>query len=110
MGQPRRSETNPDRAIGGEARDRTPVMSAAPQLHIYVMSHCENCRYALEMADWIARRYPQVQLRVFDLETTTEPIPESVFATPTYLLNGRVWSLGNPSQDQVIRALEPLRA
>jgi hypothetical protein len=30
-----------------------------------------------------------------------EASPEAVFATPTYLLNGRRWSLGNPSPAKV---------
>ena len=35
------------------------------------------------------------------LHNRPEQIPEAVFATPTYLLNGRVWSLGNPSHAQI---------
>ena len=70
-------------------------------LTIYVTNHCDLCRYALEVAADIQARYPQVVLRIVNLETSQEPIPEAVFATPTYLLDGRVWSLGNPSQEQL---------
>ena len=45
-----------------------------------------------------------------DMETTTEAIPEAVFATPTYLLNGRVWSLGNPSPAKVQETLTLMSA
>ena len=72
------------------------------ELVIYVSQHCSVCRYAFEVADNIRVRFPDVDLRIVDLETTSETIPESVFATPTYLLNGRVWSLGNPSPAQVV--------
>lgn len=76
-------------------------MAEQPSLTIYVASHCEVCRYAVEIAADIRQRYPHVLLRVIDLETSREPIPEAVFATPTYLLDGRVWSLGNPSEAQI---------
>ena len=66
-------------------------------LVIYVAQHCAVCAYAHEVAADIEARFPTVNLRIVDVQTSDEAIPESVFATPTYLLNGRVWSLGNPS-------------
>lgn len=75
-----------------------------PHLAIYIAEHCEVCQYALEVADWIRKSYPHVDLQVVDINQTTEPVPESVFATPTYLLDGRVWSLGNPSNAKVHEA------
>ncbi len=32
------------------------------------------------------------------LDAAVTPLPEDVFAVPTYLLNGRVISLGNPTR------------
>ena len=78
------------------------------QISIYVAQHCSNCDYAREVAQSIQQHYPQVEVELIDMETTDKPIPDSVFATPTYLLNGRVWSLGNPSQQQVDEALTEL--
>lgn len=72
---------------------------------IYIAQHCTNCAYAYEIFDEIRQHFPQVRVHLIDIETTTEPIPEAVFATPTYLLNGRVWSLGNPSPAQVHETL-----
>lgn len=71
------------------------------ELVIYVSPHCQVCAYAYEVADDIRRRFPDVNMRIVDLEKSAERIPERVFATPTYLLNGRVWSLGNPSPTMV---------
>lgn len=71
------------------------------RLAIYVNRYCANCSYALEVAAYIRIHFPQVEVRVIDLETTAEPPPDAVFATPTYLLDGRVWSLGNPSRQQI---------
>lgn len=72
---------------------------------IYVAQHCSNCAYAYEIAAEIRRQFPHVYVRMIEMETTTEVIPEVVFATPTYLLNGRVWSLGNPSRAKIQETL-----
>lgn len=89
---------------------RTDSANNRPSLVIYVAGHCPNCAYAETVADWVRRDFPQVQLHVVDVETTREPIPETVFATPTYVLNNRVWSLGNPSFQQVTTTLQKLLA
>ena len=82
--------------------------SASIQVVIYVAPHCANCQYAYKIAEQIRTEFPQVGLRIVDLSAGNEEIPESVFATPTYLLNGRVWSLGNPSHQQVTEKLGAL--
>jgi len=38
---------------------------------------------------------------VIDLEAPEVSVPEAVFATPTYMLNDRIVSLGNPSPAEV---------
>jgi len=73
----------------------------AVQVDIYVAEHCMTCAYAYEVADTIRAEFPGVDLRVINLSRTSEAIPDAVFATPTYLLNGRLWSLGNPSPEDV---------
>lgn len=77
-------------------------------LDIYVAQHCSNCAYAYEVAAEIRRQFPHVQVRMVDMGNPTAVIPEVVFATPTYLLNGRVWSLGNPSPTKVQETLATL--
>lgn len=77
-------------------------------LTIYVSRHCEVCRYAYEVAGEIRSRFPHVRVTLVDLETTPEAVPEAVFATPTYLLNGRVWSLGNPSPEKIQTTFQAL--
>jgi hypothetical protein len=75
------------------------------QVEIYVTAHCESSHYALEVAAMIGREFPEVDVRVIEIGMANVPIPESVFATPTYLLNGTRWLLGNPSPHQVRQAL-----
>lgn len=77
---------------------------------IYVMQQCANCAYAYTVAEEIRRAFPQVMVRFVDMAEPGEEIPEIVFATPTYLLNGRLWSLGNPSPTQVFDTLRRLTA
>lgn len=77
-------------------RSQSPVA-----VHIYVADHCSVCEYAYEVAEAIRDNFPQVDVQIVNLSKTTEAVPETVFATPTYLLNGRLWSLGNPSPQDV---------
>lgn len=76
-------------------------MQRATRVDIYVADHCAVCAYAYEVAETIHRDFPEVELVITNLSHTTEAIPDTVFATPTYLLNGRLWSLGNPSPEDV---------
>ncbi len=69
-------------------------------LEIYVAAHCAPCDYTYEVAAYILREHPHVDVRIIDIEQV-ETLPESIFATPIYLLNGRVWSLGNPSAEKI---------
>lgn len=70
-------------------------------LAIYVSNHCPVCAYAYEVAELIRRNFAQVDVHLVDIHRGQETIPDVVFATPTYLLNGRVWSLGNPSLEKI---------
>jgi hypothetical protein len=81
--------------------DATLIVDSRPRLSVYVLSECAICRFAVETAAEIRRAYPHVRVEVIDLATTRDPVPDVVFATPTYLLDGRVWSLGNPSAEQI---------
>ncbi len=82
--------------------------SSTHQVSIYVVAHCSNCDYAATVADQIRGEYPHIAVALIDLADAQEPIPEAVFATPTYLLDGRLWFLGNPSPDQVRARLSSL--
>lgn len=76
------------------------------RLDIYVMQECFGCDMARQLASKIrACALPDVEVRVIDLSDPATVQPESVFAVPTYLLNGRVLSLGNPELDWLYRQL-----
>ncbi len=90
-----------------EMTEQNVNMEARPKVvvQIYVADHCRTCDYAWEVAAAIRSQFPQVELHVIRLGEEGASIPEEVFATPTYLLNGRVWSLGNPSPEEVVTRL-----
>ncbi|MCL4831291.1 MAG: hypothetical protein KJZ86_02585 [Caldilineaceae bacterium] len=96
---------NRKHAILSPARPQPPSRSQtgkeAVRVDIYVTAHCIICEYAYEVADIIRSDFPEVKVRMLDLAHIDEEIPEAVFATPTYLLNGRLWSLGNPAPEEV---------
>jgi predicted thioredoxin/glutaredoxin len=78
--------------------------NSAMRLEIYVADHCDNCAEALRLAE-LARPLPGVEVLVVNLDTTTDPVPARVVAVPTYMLDGRVVSLGNPSREGLLRLL-----
>jgi len=78
---------------------------ATPRLDVYVSSQCLNCDEAVRLAEEAAARYPNVVVRVVDLDLEGSPPPDPVVAVPTYLLNGRVVSLGNPYPEELFARL-----
>lgn len=89
-----------------DGKQRWIGQSDQPSLTIYVSAHCPVCEYAFEVAEIIRRKFSQVQVRLVDIQGSQEKIPEAVFATPTYLLNGRLWSLGNPSLEKIYETFQ----
>ncbi|MDQ6673202.1 MAG: thioredoxin family protein [Chloroflexota bacterium] len=90
-----RAQTQPD------PRD-TP---RTPCLKIYVSSHCANCSEARRLAELAAVRYPCVTVQVVDLDAEQTPLPEFIVAVPTYVFEGRVIWLGNPSSGELLARL-----
>ncbi len=73
-------------------------------IEIYMSGHCFISDYTYEVVEMIQREFPAVDVYLLDIDQAID-VPDSVFATPTYLLNGRVWSLGNPAMDKIRAAL-----
>ncbi len=70
-------------------------------LKIYVRMHCSGCEQARATASHITTVYPHVDVEIVDMDNPDVTIPNSVFATPTYVLDNRIVSLGNPNLDDV---------
>lgn len=75
-------------------------------LDIYVTPECFGCERARQIASEIRMwQMPGVEVRLMDLSNPETVRPDSVFAVPTYLLNDRVISLGNPELDWLCQQL-----
>ncbi len=69
------------------------------KLQVYVAEDCWSCRETHRIVADISPQFPQVQVEMLDLENGSQP--PNVFAVPTYLLDGRVIFLGNPTREQL---------
>ena len=86
------------------------MMPRMVSLRVYVEEGCWACAESRRVVTEVARTFPEVQIEILDV--TNAPRPEAVFAVPTYVLDGRVISLGNPYvhelcyhlQDALVRA------
>jgi hypothetical protein len=77
-------------------------------LDIYVAPDCFGCETARNLAGVIrALDWPDLEVRLLDLSTPGVIRPATVFAVPTYVLDGRVISLGNPEQEWLLAQLAP---
>lgn len=72
------------------------------RLDIYIDDCCETCDQARKIADQVRERMPQVEVNLIELNGET---PDSVFAVPTYLLDGVTLFLGNPSEAELFERL-----
>ena len=77
------------------------------QLEIYFTNECANCGEALLIAEQ-ARAIAGLEVKVIDLEAPGHSVPPQVVAVPTYLLNGRIVSLGNPKREEFLGELRQL--
>jgi predicted thioredoxin/glutaredoxin len=78
------------------------TMSA--RLIVYISGHCPTCPDSLEVVRRVRERYPGIGVETLDVDH--EPPREEVFAVPTYLFDGTVVFLGNPTNEEVDRLLE----
>lgn len=75
-------------------------------LTVYISDDCWSCAETQRILDDVAPQFPDLLLRRVD--TQQEPLPEGVFAVPTYLLDGKVISLGNPPREALQKRLMAL--
>jgi len=69
-------------------------------LRVYVAEHCGTCRESRRLAKVIAGRLKDIAVEVVDIDHQ-EPVDE-IFAVPTFCYRGKILSLGNPQEDELI--------
>ena len=61
-----------------------------------------GCDEARALAELIAKQFTDVQVEVIDVQQAAVAVSAMIFATPTYVWDGRVYSLGNPSLAELV--------
>src|SRR5919197_2211945 len=74
-------------------------------LRIYVAQHCASCAEALRLAEEIRRNLGGINLELIDLDAEGSLNIDDVFSVPTYVLDGRTVSLGNPNPEELFSRL-----
>ena len=73
------------------------------KLDVYVSETCWSCDVARQLVADIKPQFPSVTIELRDIGD--ERRPSSVFATPTYVLDGQTIFLGNPTREQLQQKL-----
>ncbi|MGH2613718.1 MAG: hypothetical protein ACRDJC_00625 [Thermomicrobiales bacterium] len=95
----------PDRAHA----EPTPDREIRLLLEVYTMPHCPGWHCATSLATQVhAAGLTGVEIRLVDLSRPGVVVPETVVASPTWLLDGRRISLGNPDPDWLLARLAAL--
>ncbi|MCA1602002.1 MAG: hypothetical protein LC776_10300 [Acidobacteria bacterium] len=76
-----------------------------PVLRIYIAEHCWSCAEAIRLAGEVRERFANLKLELIDLDKEGDRNLDDVFSVPTYVLDGRTISLGNPAPDQLFNRL-----
>src|SRR5262249_23826539 len=77
----------------------------AMRLEVFLAAHCITCDEAVRLVEHVRRDFPTVEVRVHDLDADPQARRPEVFAVPTYVLDGRVLSIGNPDERTLAAAL-----
>ena len=78
-------------------------------LEIYIQEGCFGCQRSFELAERARGAFPEMQVEVVDMRSTEGVYRSQVAATPTYILDGEIISLGNPSPAE-LEAMLAIRA
>ncbi len=78
-------------------------------LQIVVSRDCPTCEESRTVALEMHEMFPLLEVELIDLDAG-RPVPDGVVATPTYLLDGTVISLGNPRREDLVRKITELHA
>lgn len=79
-------------------------MRGMVKLQVYVKEDCWTCAESRRIVAEIAPQFPQIVIELIDMETSSRP--RDVYAVPTYVLDGRIISLGNPYRDDLRREIK----
>lgn len=70
------------------------------KLQVFVKTDCDICRRARQLAQQADDQFPNLVVDIVEMNET-ELERDDVFAVPTFVLEGRVLSLGNPQESEL---------
>ena len=74
--------------------------SKVVKLQVFVKTDCDICSRARQLAQQADEQFPNLVVDIVDMnEADLER--DDVFAVPTFVLEGRVLSLGNPQESEL---------
>jgi hypothetical protein len=73
------------------------------KLDVYIEESCWGCAESKRIVADIAPQFPGVDFELRNLDDARRP--DTVFATPTYVLDGRVIFMGNPTREELVQRL-----
>ena len=77
-----------------------------PRLDIYYDLGCPTCDYTLRIAQIVRKKMPNIIVTLIDLSESNSQRPNFIFAVPTYVLNDKTYSLGNPDEAALMDRLK----
>lgn len=75
-------------------------------LRIYVATHCGGCATARALGAYVQRFRPHQPVELIDLDQPESVRPPHVFGVPTYCLDDRIISLGNPDEATLLSLID----
>lgn len=78
------------------------------RLEVHVDDDCFACSRSLALAAEVGAAFPDLDVRIVGLQSEDGGYQHLVAAVPTYILNGRVVSLGNPTLEALSAAIREL--
>lgn len=73
-------------------------------LRVFISEDCWSCCESRRIIGEIAPQFPQITIELVDL--SAQKRPDEIFAVPTYVLDGKVISLGNPYLTELQKKLQ----
>ena len=77
------------------------------KLQVYTSADCWSCQETERIVSDMTSEFPDVAFEMLEMEAVQ--LPDNVFAVPTYVLDGRVISLGNPTRADLRQWLHSAR-
>jgi len=74
------------------------------KLDVYISDTCWSCDESKQIVADVKPQFPGVTFELRDIRDRR--CPSTVFATPTYVLDGQTIFLGNPTREQLQQKLE----